>query len=258
MAMYPVGPIKRGTRYDTSMDISLKMLSTLLIDLEIVNEEKLDILNKQLNDLTTFDKLVVSNKGHLKVHQIRGCVVIDKSHTEDFGIGDISRNYPVGIKTWVPNEMDEICSCIYKMSEIYNSCRPEHISLVEKDNRSYYIPLEEIDLYIKSLDELIKEEKVKISAFVPTTCMLRGCTKGIAYKFISHLPKEEGKDKVMCLECQFAFFDKNIVEILSKEDQCVDATACDIVTDRGTINSKEEDVEREEETMKKRKIDTLH
>ena len=61
----------------------------------------------------------------------------------------------------------------------------------------------------------------------------------------AQLPGEEGKEKVMCLDCQFAFFDKNIIETLSKEDLCVNTTA------------KEEGVERKETIPKKRKVDTL-
>ena len=118
---------------------------------------------------------------------------------------------------------------------------------METQEWTKYIPLEEIKLYAESLDDFIKEENGKITSFAPTVCMLRGCKKGFAYKFPSQHLGEKGKEKVMCLNCQFAFFDKNIAEISLKEDLCAGVVA----------NGKEEDLGQGEKDLKKRKVDTL-
>ena len=221
----------------TIMETNLEKLSSLLIDLETVNEERLAVINKQLNNLLTFETVVVDQQRHLKLDKIKNCIVIPGIYANN------EMRYDIGIRR---ESLDQaIYESLYKMTELYSARKKDHTSLVEKCKGDYYVPLEEIELYIESLDDFIKEERDKIASFAPTVCMLRGCKKGFAYRFPSQLPGEEGKEKVMCLDCQFAFFDKNIIETLSKEDLCVNTTA------------KEEGVERKETIPKKRKVDTL-
>jgi len=231
-------------RESTIMEICFQKLSNVLIDLEAVNEERTVENSKQLDDLRTFKMLVVDQKRHLKLDKIKNCIVIPGRYASKEMNTPNPMRYMEVRRTDVN---DDIYECLYEATKFYSSRKKDHASLVEKCNGDYYVPLEEIELYIESLEEFINEEMDKIASFAPTVCMLRGCKKGIAYRFPSHLPGEEGKEKVMCLECQFTFFDKNIVDILSKEDLCVNDTA----------NGKEEDVKQGEGALKKRKVDTV-
>ena len=126
------------------------------------------------------------------------------------------------------------------------------------DIESYPVESDNFSLYRRSLDTMrarslkpkytppmidLEEANKDDSKTNDIKCMICDVKRGDAFVWCAKRGIEEGKMRVMCLDCQFESIDKKYIEKTAKADECV---------------IPEDDDEQDSRHLKKPKIDPLH